>query len=55
MDLVWWEKITNASHFLNLIVEGVQEGCSIMLQLPSSVPWYFTMSDILSDRIKIKK
>ena len=52
MDFVWWEKITNASHFLNLIVEGVQEGCSIMLQLPSSVPWYFTMSDILSDRIK---
>lgn len=22
MDFVWWEKITNASHFLNLIVEG---------------------------------
>ena len=31
MDCVWWEKITNAAHFFSLIVEQIQEGCSVML------------------------
>lgn len=52
MDLVWWKKITNASRFLNLITEGVQEGCCIMLQLPDTVPWHFTMIDILSEELE---
>lgn len=51
MDFVWWEKITNAAHFLNLIVERIQEGCSVMLQLPATIPWYTTMHDMVSDEI----
>ena len=51
MEFVWWEKITNAAHFLSLIVEQIQEGCSVMLQLPDTIPWYTTMHNKVSDEI----
>ena len=51
MEFVWWEKITNAARFLNLIVQQVQEGCSVMLQLPDTIPWYTTMHNKVSDEI----
>lgn len=43
MDSVWWTRVTNASHFLDRIVDSIQEGQSVLLQLPGYVPWYETM------------
>lgn len=51
MDRVWWNKVTNAAHFLDLIVESIQDGQSVLLQLPESVPWYMTMQDIISTEV----
>ena len=51
MDLLWWNKVTNASHFLSHIIEYIQEGQNIILQLPECVPWYMTMRDIISTEV----
>ena len=34
MDRLWWENITNTSHFIDQIVEAVQSGSHLFLQLP---------------------
>lgn len=52
MNKVWWTKVTNASHFLDKIVDTVQNGQSIILQLPDTVPWYETMKEIVETRIE---
>lgn len=52
MDRIWWTKVTNASRFLDKIVDTVQDQTSIFLQLPDEIPWYETMCDVLQDRIK---
>ncbi len=52
MDKVWWTKVTNASHFLDKIVDTVQNGQSIILQLPDTIPWYETMKEIVETRIE---
>lgn len=51
MDNVWWNKVTNASRFLSMIVENIKEGQSVILKLPQSVPWYMTMQDMVSSDI----
>ena len=52
MNKVWWTKVTNASHFLDKIVDTVQNGQSIILQLPDTIPWYETMKEIVETRIE---
>lgn len=51
MDNIWWNKVTNASHFLSMIVGSIQDGQSVVLQLPKKVPWYMTMRDIVSTEV----
>ena len=52
MDRLWWENITNTSHFIDQIVEAVQSGSHLFLQLPQFVPWYETMSDLVISKIE---
>ena len=52
MDRLWWENITNTSHFIDQIVETVQSGSHLFLQLPQFVPWYETMSDLVISKIE---
>lgn len=52
MDYIWWNKVTNASRFLDLIVESIQMGQSVILQLPENVPWYAAMQEIVSTNIR---
>lgn len=54
MDYVWWNKVTNASNFLDAIVCAVQDRHSIFLKLPDVVPWYSTMRDIISNDISMQ-
>ncbi len=51
MDEIWWNKVTNAAHFLELIVDNIQNGRSVLLQLPKNVPWYTTMQEIVSNEV----
>lgn len=51
VDYIWWNKVTNASRFLDLIVDSIQMGQSVILQLPENVPWYATMQEIVSTNI----
>lgn len=51
MNDIWWNKITNASHFIEEIVDAVQDKKSVLLQLPINVPWYSTMQDLVSNDI----
>lgn len=52
MDRLWWGNITNTSHFIDQIVEAVQSGSHLFLQLPQFVPWYETMSDLVISKIE---
>lgn len=54
MDNVWWNKITNANNFLNSIVDTIQDGHSVILKLPSVVPWYSTMREYIRDNISMQ-
>ncbi len=51
MDSIWWRKVTNASRFLDMIIEEIQEGQSILLELPADVPWYRTMRDLIETEL----
>lgn len=54
MDTIWWNKVTNASHFLEAIVNAVQERQSVLLELPDTVPWYTTMQEIIKNDISMQ-
>ena len=43
MDTIWWNKIPNAAQFIQRISDTVNEGGSVILQLPKNIPWYGTL------------
>lgn len=51
MDKVWWKQITNARRFIEEVAKTVLEGNSLILTLPSHVPWYETMYDQITERL----
>ena len=51
MDRIWWNKVTNASHFLDAVVDAIEDKQSVLLQLPDTIPWYFTMQELISNDI----
>ena len=51
MDSIWWTKITNASGFLDSIVNTIQDNQSVILQLSDSIPWYTTMRNIVESEL----
>lgn len=54
MDTIWWNKVTNASCFLETIVASVQNGQSVLLELPDTIPWYMTMKEIIENEISMQ-
>lgn len=51
MDMIWWTKVTNASRFLDQIINYIQDGQSVLLQLPKEPPWRQTMQNIVATGI----
>lgn len=51
MDEIWWNKVTNAAHFLEIIVDNIQNNQSVLLHLPKNVPWYTTMQEMVSNEV----
>ncbi len=52
MRYIWWTKMTSSSRFLDSITDAVRDGQSLILQIPKNVPWYNTMFEIVSSRIR---
>jgi hypothetical protein len=52
MDKIWWNQVTNATRFIDDIVESVTEGKSVILALSDNVPWYNTMRELVEDDIR---
>ncbi|MDD3417267.1 MAG: hypothetical protein PHY47_25285 [Lachnospiraceae bacterium] len=51
MDKLWWEKITNANVFINMVVDTVLSEKSIVLVLPDYVPWCQKLYDTIETKI----
>ena len=51
MERIWWEQITNANRFIDLIVSGILEGKSSVLCLHKLTPWRNTMRELVENRV----
>ena len=51
MDRIWWKQITKASVFTSKVIEALVAGDSVILSLPRHVPWYATLTDIITEGI----
>ena len=54
MDKMWWNYITKAHKFLEDVVNIVVEGNSLILCLPENVPWYYTLVDLISEKLQME-
>lgn len=54
MDKIWWNHITKAHKFLNDIVTAAIEGKSVILSLPSNVPWHDTLIELMEEQLKLE-
>lgn len=52
MDTIWWNKIPNAAQFIQRISDTVNEGNSIILQLPETIPWYGSLRAELEEDLR---
>lgn len=52
MDQVWWNQITNAQHFINMIADTMLSGKSALVILGEKIPWYETMKRCVIERVK---
>lgn len=50
MQNIWWNKVTNAVLFLDLILANVEDKKNIILLLPDYVPWYNEMCESIEIR-----
>lgn len=51
MERIWWEQITNANRFVNLIVNSILEEKSSVLALSKLTPWRSTMRELVENRV----
>ena len=51
MEKVWWNMVTNASQMVTKIITCIKEGKSVLLELNRKVPWYDTLSEIISEEL----
>lgn len=54
MDKIWWNHITKAHKLLDDIVKTALTGSSIVLSLPSSVPWRETFVELIRERLQME-
>ena len=51
MDRLWWNQITSARKFIDLIIESVFSYKGTVLVLPEETPWYETLKEQIEARI----
>lgn len=43
MDIIWWEQITKAAHFIQTTASTILDHNSVVISLPESTPWKSTL------------
>lgn len=51
MDQIWWERVPNASAFVNDIVSSLSEEHSIILQYSESLPWQEAFKSFVKETV----
>lgn len=54
MDRVWWEQVTNANRFLEMVVSSILTGKSVAVVLPVEVPWRGKLLDMIESKVAKK-
>lgn len=54
MDKIWWNHITKAHKFLEDVVWTAFGGSSIILSLPTNVPWRDTLIDLIREKLQME-
>lgn len=54
MDRVWWEQVTNANRFLEMVVSSILSEKSVALVLPVGVPWREKLLDMIEAKVAKK-
>lgn len=55
MDRIFWEQIHGAHTFIDTVLGAIGNDKSVVLCLPSQVPWYDTMRYLIEERVRSTK